>query len=354
MSGTKVHVYVKPKSGETPGFGGVIRTSAKGEIIKPRKKKEEKEFAVDELKALVSKVVGGEERAAEESLEADGLSPEGDDSKACDDMAEVLEAQDANFGRAKITGAAENGLNSRDVAGGETKDLDAQGGQSGHDGGGEGDLSSGAAGEKIVHASMSLGAHVHELHKLQNDFGAVLSGFETKVELVEKKEKKVEDLQIALDPYIRQNEPLRVLEAALFMAGQGLDNASLGKVVGIASISSVQKMMGELCGQYKQAGSAIEIMQDLDKKWYMRVRSSYAPAVKQFAGEAEISKHALKTLAYVSKNNGVTKRNLFKRLGGTIYEDVSELEQKGFVLTSPFGRTKKVHLTEKFRQYFEI
>jgi len=112
--------------------------------------------------------------------------------------------------------------------------------------------------------------------------------------------------------------------------------------------------MEDLSSQYETFGSSIEITQDSDKKWYMRVRSSYAPAVKQFAGEAEISKRALRTLAYVSKNNRITKRNLFKRLGGSIYEDVKELEEKGFIETTPFGRTKKVHLTQKFRDYFEM
>jgi chromosome segregation and condensation protein ScpB len=113
-------------------------------------------------------------------------------------------------------------------------------------------------------------------------------------------------------------------------------------------------MMEELSLKYIGENSSIEIMQDVDKKWIMRVKSAYAPAVRQFASETEISKGALKTLAYISKNDGVTKRNLFKRLGGQIYEDVAELEQKGFVESTEFGRTKKMHLTQKFRQYFEI
>lgn len=304
MADGKVHVYVKPKGGEHKTLGGVIHTSAKGEIIEPKKKREEKEYAADELKELVSKVVKEEHK-----------------EQVAEEKTEIAEEADAPVLKTEIN-----------------EEILVQGEQ-----------------QSLVGASMSLGEHVHTLHQLQSDFGVVLSGFETNVKLEAPKiEKKEVNMQIQLDPYIRQNEPVLVLEAALFMAGQGLDNTSLGKVVGIASVSQVQKMMSELSEKYKVAGSAIEIMQDADKKWNMRVKSNYAPAVKQFAGEAEISKRALRTLAYVSKNNGVTKRNLFKRLGGSIYEDVAELTEKGFVATTPFGRTKKVHITDKFKQYFEM
>ncbi|MCX6769189.1 MAG: hypothetical protein NT051_00720 [Candidatus Micrarchaeota archaeon] len=52
------------------------------------------------------------------------------------------------------------------------------------------------------------------------------------------------------------------------------------------------------------------------------------------------------------KNEGITKRSLFLKLGGGIYEDVSELAEKGFVSQKKSGRKKAVSTTTKFKAYF--
>lgn len=150
-----------------------------------------------------------------------------------------------------------------------------------------------------------------------------------------------------------QADPTRVIEAALFMSGQSLASADLAKLVGIAAVGFVDEKLSALSREYEEKKSAIEIVREDNGKWAMRVRAAYAPAVRGFAGEAEISKHALKTLAYISKNEGIKKRDLFKKLGSSIYENVAELIDKGFVLATPAGRTVSLKTTGKFRQYFE-
>ena len=148
-------------------------------------------------------------------------------------------------------------------------------------------------------------------------------------------------------------EPLRVLEAALFMSSQSLQSADLGKLVGIAAVGHVNQLLEELSKQYDSSGSALEVVEENPGKWAMRIRASFAPTVRRFAGEAEIPKHALRTLAYVSRHEGITKRELFKRLGSTIYEDAAELIERGFVTAKPAGRTMALSTTPKFRQYFQ-
>ncbi len=148
------------------------------------------------------------------------------------------------------------------------------------------------------------------------------------------------------------DNPLAVLEAALFMSGQPIGAADLAKLVGIAALGHVNELLSKLSESYARAGSALEVVQEENGKWVMRVRASYAGSVRNFAGEAEITKHALRTLAYISKNEGIKKRDLFMRLGSTIYEDVAELLEKGFVSATPAGRTVSLKTTAKFRQYF--
>ena len=89
-------------------------------------------------------------------------------------------------------------------------------------------------------------------------------------------------------------------------------------------------------------------------KYEMRVRNDYLPKVKQFAQEMEISKNALRTLAYISKHDGMLKSELAKRIGPQIYQDVQELVENEFITTKKAGRTAKLFVTEKFKRHFSI
>ncbi|MCX8195368.1 MAG: SMC-Scp complex subunit ScpB [Candidatus Micrarchaeota archaeon] len=146
-------------------------------------------------------------------------------------------------------------------------------------------------------------------------------------------------------------EAERIIEAALFMSSRPLEAKELGKLIGVAAPGFVAQRIEALKEKYEKSGSAIEIAFE-DGKYQMRLRREYVGAVKQFASEGEISRHALKTLAYISKNEGITKRELFKRLGSGIYSDVAELVEKGFVMQKKAGRTAALHTTSKFKNYF--
>jgi segregation and condensation protein B len=148
-----------------------------------------------------------------------------------------------------------------------------------------------------------------------------------------------------------ENESRGTIEAALFMSSRPLTLQEMGKLIGVAAPGFVAQKVRALQDAYNAAGSAIEIVEE-GGKFYMRVKQQFVPAVKSFAQAAEISQHALRTLAYVAKNEGVTKHTLFLKLGGGIYEDVNELVEKGFVNTRRAGRTKAVTTTAKFKAYF--
>ena len=151
--------------------------------------------------------------------------------------------------------------------------------------------------------------------------------------------------------FMEESEMQQVIEAALFMSSRPLALAELGKLIGVAAPGFVSQKVRALQDMYEAAGSAIEIAEE-EGKFYMRVKQTFVPHVKSFAQAAEISPHALKTLAYIAKNEGITKRALFAKLGSTIYTDVSELVEKGFVATKRAGRTKSVSTTAKFKAYF--
>ena len=147
------------------------------------------------------------------------------------------------------------------------------------------------------------------------------------------------------------SEAEKIIEAALFMSSRPLTLQELGKLIGVAAPGFVEQRVKQLAEDYETIGSAIEITEE-GGKYYMRLRQQYVNYVKDFASAAEVSRHALRTLAYVAKNEGITKRQLFLKLGGGIYEDVAELSDKGFVTQKKSGRTKAVSTTAKFKSYF--
>ncbi len=147
-------------------------------------------------------------------------------------------------------------------------------------------------------------------------------------------------------------EEKRLMEAALFISSRAMSLEEFRTLTGIGALGYLQGVLNELKKEYEDRGSAIEII-ELDGKYAMRVRNEHLARVKQFAQDTEISKSALRTLAYISKNDGILKSTLVKRIGTHVYADVKELVEAEFVKAQKSGRTSKLVLTEKFKKYFE-
>lgn len=148
-----------------------------------------------------------------------------------------------------------------------------------------------------------------------------------------------------------EEDKKRIIESALFISARSMSVDELGKLTGIAAPGFVKALLEELKREYEERASAIEIV-EIENKWLMRVKDAYVGRVKVFAQEAEINKSALRTLAYVAKHDGVLKSEIAHKIGPQIYSDVKELVQKGFLKQVKAGRSKRLFLTDKFRQYF--
>lgn len=146
-------------------------------------------------------------------------------------------------------------------------------------------------------------------------------------------------------------EAEKIIEAALFMSSRPLSPRELGRLAGNISTGFVSQRLDFLKRRYEICESSVEIAEE-EGKYFMRLRPEYASYVKEFSTQGEISRHALRTLAYVAKSEGITKRQLFLKLGGGIYDDVNELLAKGFVTAKKAGRTFAISTTPKFRMYF--
>jgi segregation and condensation protein B len=151
---------------------------------------------------------------------------------------------------------------------------------------------------------------------------------------------------------MQEKEEKRLIEAALFLSSRPMALKEFRTLTGIGAIGYLQSVLQELTNEYDKCGSAIEIV-DVDGSYVMRVRNQYIERVKQFAQDSEISKPGLRTLAYISRHDGILKSELVRHIGTQAYEDVMELTENGFVKQQKAGRSSKLLLTEKFKKYFD-
>ncbi|MCL4373966.1 MAG: SMC-Scp complex subunit ScpB [Candidatus Marsarchaeota archaeon] len=150
-----------------------------------------------------------------------------------------------------------------------------------------------------------------------------------------------------------RSEHKKVAEAALFVSGHAMSIDELSNLLGIASIGYVKALMGELIEEYKKRDGALEISA-LGDSYIMGVKGPYMGKVNSIAGAPDITKGALRILAYVGKNGPVMQSDVVKAFGTTVYDYVKELVEKGFISAVRIGRSKKLATTKKFLEYFNI
>ncbi|NYZ74165.1 SMC-Scp complex subunit ScpB [Candidatus Micrarchaeota archaeon] len=146
-------------------------------------------------------------------------------------------------------------------------------------------------------------------------------------------------------------EEKTLIEAALFLSSRAMSAEEFRTLTGIGALGYIRSVLDELRKEYDDRGSALEIT-EMDGKYVMRVRNEHLQRVKQFAQDTEISKSALRTLAYISKNDGILKSALVRKMGTHVYGNVKELVGAGFIRSQKSGRSSKLTLTEKFKKYF--
>lgn len=144
-------------------------------------------------------------------------------------------------------------------------------------------------------------------------------------------------------------EEEKLIEAALFISSRPMSLEELRTLTGIGALGYLQNLLESIRNSYSD--HAIEIFES-DGKYEMRIRNPYVSKVKQFATETEISKSSLRTLAFISRHDGMLKSDLIKKIGPHAYVDVKELIENGFLKAQKAGRTSKLTLTDKFKKYF--
>jgi chromosome segregation and condensation protein ScpB len=145
----------------------------------------------------------------------------------------------------------------------------------------------------------------------------------------------------------------KLIEAALFMAPSAMSIGEISTATGIASPGTIERMLNELMAEYDARDTSLKIIA-ISGKYMLSLKDPYISRVSSLAKGPDISRGALRILAYISKNEGVMQSDLVKYFGSSTYDYMNELTEKEFVQSHKYKRTKKVETTPKFNEYFSV
>lgn len=143
----------------------------------------------------------------------------------------------------------------------------------------------------------------------------------------------------------------KVIEAALLLANKPLTPAELA-ILSHCTVKQATRFIYNLQAEYDERQSALMI-EFINNEARLQVRSLYLPAVSQLSKEIELSRKSLKILALIAKKGQILQSGLKNYFRGEIYEYVSELKERGYIISEKKGNTRLLKPTRKFFEHFQ-
>ena len=141
------------------------------------------------------------------------------------------------------------------------------------------------------------------------------------------------------------------VEAILFSVGKGMDIEDMAKLCRTNS-EEIRKRLLQLKEEYDAKGSLMLVEEG--NVWKISVREKHLPVIKKLVPETELSKTMIETLAVIAWKSPVLQSDIIKVRTNKAYDHLDQLERMGFIAREKHGRTKKIKLTEKFYNYFDV
>lgn len=149
----------------------------------------------------------------------------------------------------------------------------------------------------------------------------------------------------------RENEQLKKVEAALFIAGRFL---SLKELVSLTDLNPLllRTLLDDLKDHYKDSG--IEIVSK-GESWKMDVSPDYRFLVNRLAtGSTEFTKAEQETLAIIAYKQPMKQSVLIKIRGNKAYDHIKRFNELGLILKKRAGHTWDLSLADSFYDYFSV
>ena len=148
----------------------------------------------------------------------------------------------------------------------------------------------------------------------------------------------------------------RIIEAALFLANKPLSPAELA-VLAHCSVKEASRFLYALQNEYEEGQTALSIEVQMTEakvnEARMQVKSAYLPAVSALSKEVELSRKGLKILGLIAKKGQILQSGLKNYFRGEIYAYVTELKDRGYIISEKKGNTRLLKPTRKFFEHFQ-
>jgi segregation and condensation protein B len=144
------------------------------------------------------------------------------------------------------------------------------------------------------------------------------------------------------------------IEAVMFSSAKLMRVEEIAELTGIKDLEFIKKTLNELKADYESRGSSITLRDEGDNAWKLTVKDHYLPIVHKLVNKTELDRPLIETLAVIAWKYPVVQSEVIKIRHNKAYDHMRILEDMGFVTRTKFGRTRKVTLTDKFFEYFDL
>ncbi len=143
------------------------------------------------------------------------------------------------------------------------------------------------------------------------------------------------------------------IEAILYLKGEPLALKDITEMVK-ADRKLVKQALMQLMREYTNRESALEIVA-MDGKYTLQLRDTYRSLMDTLI-PPELGVGALRTLAAIALNGGISQTQLVELRGSGAYQQVQELVEQGFIYKRKQAETRSfwLQVTKKFNQYFQV
>jgi segregation and condensation protein B len=147
---------------------------------------------------------------------------------------------------------------------------------------------------------------------------------------------------------------LRLLEAALYVAGRPLDLNELCSVLSTRSKKKTKKYTKMLMQEYSARNTALEILELKDDRYVLQLKADFTPLVKKLVNRPLLSAGPLKTLSYIAYRQPISQKRVILVRGQHAYGHVKLLRDMGLVGAERAGRSMTLRTTDYFADYFGL
>jgi len=142
------------------------------------------------------------------------------------------------------------------------------------------------------------------------------------------------------------------VHAVLFAAGRTVSLEELTELCD-AEEGFIKEALRDLKEDFEEQDSPLFLTQE-ENGWKLTIREKHLGMVKDITPHMEMGRPVLETLAVIAWKQPVLQAEVIHIRGSGAYEHIAELTHLGFLNKDKEGRSYKLRVTEKFREYFDL